>query len=164
MVALHQCDRYLRATVRRRSVPRTLQFHAYGSSMSETRYGRSGPSAGTQDQGERKDEGWQSRQGGRQSRPEGHDPKRGVPSAAGDANAPRAEAPGAEAPDSPSGTDQPPRMGGPLGPDPDDPHLPEGAQNNDTRGSGAGGFDRGVDATNIGAVHQGVRPEDSPDR
>jgi hypothetical protein len=54
-------------------------------------------------------------------------------------------------------------MGGPLGPDPTDPHLPEGAQNPDTQGSGAGGFDRGVNATNVGAVHQGVRPEEHDD-
>ena len=51
-------------------------------------------------------------------------------------------------------------MGGPLGPDPKDPHLPEGAQDNDAKGTGAGGFDIGVDATNVGAVHQGARPED----
>jgi hypothetical protein len=61
-----------------------------------------------------------------------------------------------------AGTDQPPRMGGPLGPDPDHPHLPEGAQSGVTRGSGAGGFDRGVDASTIGAVHQGVREEQVP--
>jgi hypothetical protein len=64
----------------------------------------------------------------------------------------------------PAGTDQPPRMGGPLGPDPKhDPHLPEGAQSNEDKGTGAGGFDRGVDATNVGAVHQGARPEEPAD-
>jgi hypothetical protein len=59
-----------------------------------------------------------------------------------------------------AGTDQPPRMGGPLGPDRDDPHLPEGAQDGESRNTGAGGFDRGVDASTVGAVHQGVRPEE----
>ena len=59
-----------------------------------------------------------------------------------------------------TGTDQPPRMGGPLGPDPERPHLPEGAQNADDRGSGAGGFDRGVDASRVGTLHQGVKEED----
>jgi hypothetical protein len=59
-----------------------------------------------------------------------------------------------------AGTDQPPRMAGPLGADPLDPHLPEGAQDGPSRGSGARGFDRGVDASTVGAVHQGVKPED----
>jgi hypothetical protein len=59
-----------------------------------------------------------------------------------------------------AGTDQPPRMGGPLGSDANDPHLPEGAQDAETRGTGAGGFDRGVNAKVIGAVHQGAREED----
>jgi hypothetical protein len=53
-------------------------------------------------------------------------------------------------------------MGGPLGPDPERPHLPEGAQDNETQGTGAGGFDVGVNAQNVGAVHQGVKPEDTP--
>lgn len=61
-----------------------------------------------------------------------------------------------------AGTDQPPRMGGPLGPDPENPHLPEGVQDAETRGTGAGGFDRGVNAKVIGAVHQGAREEDAP--
>jgi hypothetical protein len=61
-----------------------------------------------------------------------------------------------------AGTDQPPRMGGPLGPDPENPHLPEGAQDNETQGTGAGGFDVGVNAQNVGAVHQGVREEREP--
>jgi hypothetical protein len=60
-----------------------------------------------------------------------------------------------------AGTDQPARMGGPLGPDSDEPHLPEGAQNADNRGTGAGGFDRGVDASRVGTVHQGVKEEDA---
>jgi hypothetical protein len=51
-------------------------------------------------------------------------------------------------------------MGGPLGANPDNPHLPEGAQDAETRGTGAGGFDRGVNAKVIGAVHQGAREED----
>lgn len=59
-----------------------------------------------------------------------------------------------------AGTNQPPRMGGPFGPDPKNPHLPEGAQDGQSRGTGAGGFDRGVDATTVGAVHQGAKPED----
>jgi hypothetical protein len=148
--------------------------------MSDTRYGRSGPSAGTQDQGERKDQGWESRQGGRQSRAGdgdsvlGHDDTRGrrqrsrpplgtntqglagIAAASDDTREQLAEmwqrgfgsdedgeAPAAEAHDSASvGTDQPPRMSGPLGPDPDH---------------------RGVDASAIGAVHQGVKKEDTPD-
>lgn len=60
-----------------------------------------------------------------------------------------------------AGTDQPPRMGGPLGPDPERPHLPEGAQDNETQGTGKGGFDRGVNAQNVGAVHQGARPDEA---
>ena len=51
-------------------------------------------------------------------------------------------------------------MDGPLGSDPEHPHLPEGAQDTDTRGTGAGGFDRGVNAKVVGAVHQGAREED----
>lgn len=160
--------------------------------MTNTRYGHSNIGGGDQDQPERKDEGWERRQGGRQSRgsrdgssddrsPAGRAPTTPRPgtntqgglAGIGDASE-RSEArvtPGAEAPDDAStgtrqrdlrgaGTDQPPRMGGPLGTDPRHPHLPEGAQDAATRGSGAGGFDRGVDAKNIGAVHQGVREED----
>ena len=37
----------------------------------ETRYGHTGVGGGRQDQGERKDAGWRSRQGGKQSQPEG---------------------------------------------------------------------------------------------
>ncbi|NJD28534.1 MAG: hypothetical protein FIA92_09580 [Chloroflexi bacterium] len=66
-------------------------------------------------------------------------------------------------PNAREGTDQPPRMGGPLGPDPEDPHLPEGAQTSETRGTGARGFDQGVDAKRIGEVHQGARAEDPRD-
>jgi hypothetical protein len=62
-----------------------------------------------------------------------------------------------------AGTDQPPRMGGPLGPDPHNPHLPDGAQDGESRGSGAGGFDVGVNAKVVGAVHQGAREEDVPE-
>jgi hypothetical protein len=77
-----------------------------------------------------------------------------------DAEARRRDAATASSSDAPgSGTDQPPRMGGPLGPDPDRPHLPEGAQDGESRGTGAGGFDEGVDASTIGAVHQGARPD-----
>jgi hypothetical protein len=61
-----------------------------------------------------------------------------------------------------AGTDQPPRMGGPLGADPRHPHLPEGEQDSQTKGTGARGFDVGVNAENVGAVHQGVRKEDEP--
>jgi hypothetical protein len=61
--------------------------------------------------------------------------------------------------DDDAGTDQPRRMGGPLGADPKHPHLPEGAQDGQSRGTGAGGFDRGVDASTVGAVHQGVKRE-----
>lgn len=148
-----------------------------------SRYGRSDAGGGTQDQGERKDEGWESRHGGRQSNdsgrrgePEG-EPRRsdslpppgtntqgelaGIGEAAAESagRLDEAEAEGRADPGA-SGTDQPPRMGGPLGPDPERPHLPEGLQTSDTRGTGAGGFDRGVDAKRIGEVHQGVREED----
>ena len=161
--------------------------------MNKTRYGHGGPGGGDQDQPERKDEGWERRQGGPQSREPG---RRGEPSPpesneqqgtpprgtntqgdlAGIGDASDRSAARLSADDEANGeastgvrrrdvrgagTDQPPRMGGPLGPDPDDPHLPEGAQNADTRGTGAGGFDRGVDASRVGAVHQGAREEDS---
>ena len=148
--------------------------------MSDTRYGHSNVGGGNQDQGERKDEGWTSRQGGSESnRPgrKGEPEPRDVPGNERDSRPPRGTntqgdlAGIREASDetlaerdpepdaSPSGTDQPPRMGGPLGPDPKNPHLPEGAQDNDEKGTGAGGFDRGVDATNVGAVHQGARED-----
>jgi hypothetical protein len=68
MLALHHPDRYPGATVERRSMPRALQLGEYVRSMSDTRYGHSNVSGGNQDQGERKDDGWESRQGGRQSR------------------------------------------------------------------------------------------------
>lgn len=150
--------------------------------MSDTRYGHSNVGGGNQDQGERKDEGWESRQGGSQSRGSGHDPKpRDVAGAddrtstpppgtntqgelagigaAGRETAGQRDRDPEEQP-ARSGTDQPPRMGGPLGSDPKHPHLPGGAQDNDEKGTGAGGFDRGVDATNVGAVHQGARPDE----
>src|SRR5829696_6588109 len=154
--------------------------------MNKTRYDHTSTSGGDQDQGERKDEGWQSRRGGPQSREPGrrHEPRarerpgqerdslpppgtnaQGGLAGIGEASAEsldRLQAAG-EHPGGPSGTDQPPRMGGPLGPDPKNPHLPEGVQDSDTRGSGAGGFDRGVDAKRIGQVHQGVREEQSPE-
>ena len=199
MAALQHVDRYPSATVGSGSVPRTLQFWRYGRPMSNTRYGHANVSGGNQDQGERKDEGWESRQGGRQSRPHGSDPApggddgrrgdqasepplgtntQGIAGIAagsdetreqlaemwqrgfGSGDDGRDERGAGETGSAHPGTDQPRRMGGPLGPDPDEPHLPEGAQDNDSKGTGAGGFDRGVDATNIGAVHQGVRPED----
>jgi hypothetical protein len=165
--------------------------------MSKTRYGHANVGGGNQDQGERKDEGWTSRQGGDQSRARGSEgdpaprdtPGRdrtsvpppgtntqgelaGIGAASADTRqeldqmwkrafgatderrAAESRPEGDEA-----GTDQPPRMGGPLGPDPEHPHLPEGAQDNDAKGTGAGGFDRGVDATNVGAVHQGARED-----
>jgi hypothetical protein len=163
-----------------------------------TRYGHSGV-GGSQDQGERKDEGWESRQGGDQSTGEGRtgEPEVAEPGEPNDViqlpppgtntqgelagigraaeeSARRleeqrerddavdddAEASSRERDRSGAGTDQPVRMGGPLGPDPEHPHLPEGAQDGQSRGSGAGGFDRGVDASTIGAVHQGAKPED----
>lgn len=161
--------------------------------MSDTRYGHSGTGGGRQDQGERKDEGWESRQGGRQSHPRGtkgepqpanpdNDDRRSQPppgtntqgnlAGIGDASdrvATEHEQDGWPDADTNAGgrsrdmrargTDQPPRMGGPLGPDPQHPHLPEGAQDSDDRGTGAGGFDVGVDAKNVGTVHQGARPE-----
>ena len=161
--------------------------------MSKKRYGHTGVGGG-QDQPERKDDGWHSRQGGTQSNPSGrHDPPEvsepGEPGdviqlpppgtntqgelagigRAADESAERleeqrepddagGEAAGSEARG--AGTDQPPRMGGPLGSDPRHPHLPEGAQDGQSRGTGAGGFDRGVDASTVGAVHQGVKRED----
>jgi hypothetical protein len=162
--------------------------------MTNTRYGHSNVGGGNQDQSERKDEGWERRQGGRESRDPGsrgnreeraaNDDRRSEPppgtntqgelAGIGDA-AERSDASlDAESPPPEAstgvrerdlrgaGTDQPPRMGGPLGPDPKDPHLPEGAQDADTRGTGAGGFDRGVNAKVIGAVHQGAREEELP--
>jgi hypothetical protein len=174
--------------------------------MSNTRYGRDIPGGGNQDQGERKDEGWESRQGGRESNEPG---RRGSLQPADTPGSDRESLPppgtntqghlagigeaseetlaelppkwrehgvseevdemaiekarNAERDEAESGTDQPRRMGGPLGPDPDDPHLPGGAQNADTRGTGTRGFDVGVDASNVGAVHQGVRPEEHDD-
>jgi hypothetical protein len=148
-----------------------------------TRYGHSNVGGGNQDQDERKDKGWESRQGGDQSRSPGSgeaEPRearradgdrqpppgtntQGQLAGIGDASrAVEREGPETEPAERRSGTDQPPRMGGPLGPDRNDPHLPEGAQSNDEKGTGAGGFDRGVDATNVGAVHQGAREEDTP--
>lgn len=160
--------------------------------MSDTRYHHSNVSGGNQDQGERKDEGWTSRQGGRQSHESGKDPKpsdvpgvertslpppgtntqgelAGIREASEQTLAEMMERAYPDAGDAGdrddgrTGTDQPPRMGGPLGPDPDHPHLPEGAQRNDEKGTGVRGFDRGVDATNVGAVHQGVREEETPE-
>jgi len=169
--------------------------------MSNTRYGHSGVGGGDQDQAERKDEGWERRQGGDQSRDPG---SRGEPAPdtdgredgswrsqpppgtntqgelagigeASERSAARLEGqlddaagaetgPGSRERDARgAGTDQPPRMGGPLGPDPDRPHLPEGAQDAESRGTGAGGFDLGVNAKVVGAVHQGARVEDAPD-
>jgi hypothetical protein len=155
--------------------------------MSDTRYGHSNVGGGNQDQGERKDEGWESRQGGSQSRESGSDPvprdvagqerqttpppgtnTQGELAGIGEASADTRDElagmmerafPDDEKRDAAAGTDQPPRMGGPLGPDPKNPHLPEGDQDNDEKGTGAGGFDRGVDATNVGAVHQGARED-----
>ena|SRR5829696_4038193 len=152
--------------------------------MNDTRYGHGHAGGGTQDQGERKDEGWQSRQGGSQARERGsvgeprpsdgprgdhrdEPPSQGTNTQgelAGVSEASRRtleEERGQPDEAASSGTDQPPRMGGPLGPDPKHPHLPEGAQDADTRGSGAGGFDRGVNAKVVGAVHQGSKPEDA---
>jgi hypothetical protein len=162
-----------------------------------TRYGHSSV-GGSQDQGERKDEGWESRQGGdqssgqgRQDEPEVAQPGEpndviqlpppgtntqgdlaGIGRAAeesarrleqqrepDDTDAGDAQANSGEGDRSGAGRDQPVRMGGPLGPDPEHPHLPEGAQDGQSRGTGAGGFDRGVDASTIGAVHQGAKPE-----
>jgi hypothetical protein len=165
--------------------------------MSKTRYGHSNVGGGNQDQPERKDRDWTSRQGGDQSADLG---RRGQ-------DRPREPQPGADRRPSPpqgtnkqgelagigeasdaaagrldrqeggtsaaeeavrlrdvrgAGTDQPRRMGGPLGPDPDRPHLPEGVQDNETQGTGSGGFDRGVNAQNVGAVHQGIRKERQP--
>jgi len=174
--------------------------------MSNTRYGHSGVGGGNQDQGERKDEGWERRQGGDES---GQPGRRGEPTAdqpgdeqrqrsqpspdtntqvgmagigeasqrsaerlaaeptadgaSGDGSSgadSRGDSDGRTSDDPGAGTDQPPRMGGPLGPDREHPHLPEGAQTSETRGSGAGGFDVGVNAKVVGAVHQGAREED----
>jgi hypothetical protein len=162
--------------------------------MTNTRYGHTNVGGGDQDQKERKDDGWERRQGG----PESRDPGRrgnpeepaaergsrgqpppgtntqgelaGIGDAAERSNA-RLHASSAP-PEAPTGvrerdlrgagTDQPARMGGPLGADPKDPHLPEGAQDADSRGTGAGGFDRGVNAKVVGAVHQGAREEELP--
>ena len=161
--------------------------------MTNTRYGHSNVGGGDQDQPERKDAGWERRQGGPESREPGSrgnreeraadDERRGDPppgtntqgelAGIGEASEQSAASLNASAPPESddqtgvrerdvrgAGTDQPPRMGGPLGSDPKHPHLPEGAQDSDTRGTGAGGFDRGVNAKVVGAVHQGAREED----
>src|SRR5687767_5462743 len=161
--------------------------------MSKTRYGHSSVGGGNQDQAERKDRDWTSRQGGDESadpgrRGEGSSPPeepkdrrpsppqgtntQGELAGIGDASRAAARRADRDAEDIDvsergvrerdlrgAGTDQPPRMGGPLGPDPEHPHLPEGAQDNETQGTGAGGFDVGVNAQNVGAVHQGAREE-----
>jgi hypothetical protein len=199
MVALQHRDRYPSATTWAESLPRVRQLPPYGRAMSTTRYGHTNRSGGNQDQGERKDEGWESRQGGRQSTDQGRRGEPTTPQQPGDEREtlpppgtntqgglagigeaaddtrsqldriwrrgfPSDDEPDARATDEPaspaSGTDQPPRMGGPLGPDPTDPKLPEGLQNAADRGSGAAGFDRGVDASRVGTLHQGVRPEE----
>jgi hypothetical protein len=183
---------YRRCDASSRFTGRGAIGRAYRRRMTNTRYGHSNVGGGDQDQPERKDEGWERRQAGAQSREPGRadGERRGEPPGAdgtpprgtntqgelagiGDA-ARRSEAElGDESPTDASiaprdmdlrgaGTDQPPRMGGPLGGDPEHPHLPEGAQDSETRGSGAGGFDRGVDAKKVGAVHQGVREEAPP--
>jgi hypothetical protein len=167
--------------------------------MSNTRYGHSSVGGGDQDQAERKDEGWERRQGGDQSRQPGSRGEPAVREPARDDDRGRRQPPAGtntqgdlagigdasdrsaatlETQDDPdgrsetvprdrdmrgAGTDQPPRMAGPLGPDPDQPHLPEGAQDAESRGTGAGGFDIGVNAKVVGAVHQGARVEDTPD-
>ena len=161
--------------------------------MTNTRYGHTNVGGGDQDHAERKDEGWERRQGGPESREPGSrgnreeraadDGSHGEPppgtntqgelAGIGDAaersdaslhdssSPPPEAATGVRARDvRGAGTDQPPRMGGPLGADPDNPHLPEGAQDAESRGTGAGGFDRGVNAKVVGAVHQGAREED----
>jgi hypothetical protein len=160
--------------------------------MTNTRYGHTNVGGGDQDQPERKDEGWERRQGGPESRDAGRRGNRearaadnesqgqpppgtntqgelaGIGDAAEQSKAtlaassppPEAQTGVRERDLRAAGTDQPPRMGGPLGPDADNPHLPEGAQDADSRGTGAGDFDRGVNAKVIGAVHQGARPED----
>ena len=167
--------------------------------MSKTRYGHTGVGGGNQDQGERKDEGWTSRQGGHESRNPGSkgEPEEARAKRAGDSSrehplpppgtntqgelagigeasehvADELDRESNQATDQDggstrardergAGTDQPPRMGGPLGPDPEHPHLPEGVQDTETRGTGAGGFDIGVNAKVVGAVHQGAREED----
>ena len=160
--------------------------------MTNTRYGHTNVGGGDQDQPERKDDGWERRQGGPESRDPGRrgnreeraadDERRGEPppgtntqgelaslvDAAGRSEAslgtrsppPEAQTAVRERDVRGTGTDQPPRMGGPLGPDPDNPHLPEGAHHAERRGTGAGGFDRGVNAKVVGAVHQGAREED----
>ena len=172
--------------------------------MSKTRYGHSNVGGGNQDQAERKDSDWTSRQGGDQSAKPGRRGDARSPEPGDDGRTPPAQGtntqgelagigeasarsaarddltaePGYDSDREQTGsaggtgvrardvrgagTDQPPRMGGPLGPDPERPHLPEGAQDNETQGTGAGGFDVGVNAQNVGAVHQGVREEREP--
>ena len=163
--------------------------------MSKKRYGHTSVGGGSQNEPERKDAGWTSRQGGSEAarpgrkdtpetqdrgaatggRPQGTNTQgdlAGVGRAA-DAAARDSDQEAAGIPESKTGfrerdargagTDQPFRMGGPLGADPEDPQLPPGAQDGQSRGTGAGGFDRGVDASRIGTVHQGVRPEDEPE-
>ena len=154
-----------------------------------TRYGHTSTGGGSQDQGERKDEGWQSRQGGRQSQEQGRQSGRddvgqgtdrgGKPGGtntqgdlAGIGGASRAEADAIRRSgehESPEATDArrleaerraDPRVSEGTPEHPRHARMAEGAQNADTRGTGAGGFDRGVDASQVGAPYQGAKPED----
>jgi hypothetical protein len=164
----------------------------------QTRYRHTNRSGGNQDQGERKDDGWESRQGGRQSRDPG---VRGPQHGPDDAGPDRGGKPGgtntqgdlkgiAEASARVAGEEDglvsespedrearrleaerraDPRVSEGSREHPRHARMPEGEQNADTRGSGGGGFDVGVDASQVGAPHQGARREDaskatSPDR
>lgn len=153
-----------------------------------TRYGHSNQGGGNQNQAERKDEGWESRQGGRESREPGrrsgrdqdsHGPDRGgrlggtnTQGGLGGIREAAAEV-AAEEDGVARETDEEreareleeerlrdPRVSAGTPEHPRHAPMPAGAQTPDNRGSGAGGFDRGVDATQVGAPYQGVKRED----
>jgi hypothetical protein len=154
----------------------------------QTRYGHTNRSGGDQDQGERKDDGWKSRQGGRQShepgRRRGRDQqaagrdrggKPGGSNTQGDLKgiSEAAQRVAAEEDGLVSETGEErevrtledERLGDPRVSEgtPEHPRharMPEGEQNPGNRGSGARGFDVGVDAGQVGAPYQGARPED----
>jgi hypothetical protein len=153
-----------------------------------TRYGHTNRSGGDQDQGERKDDGWESRQGGPQSREPGRREGRDQQASGSDrggrpggtntqgdlkgigeaADRVAAEEDGliaqseeereAQALEAERRAD--PRVSEGTPDHPRHARMPEGEQNPDNRGSGARGFDVGVDASQIGAPYQGARPED----
>lgn len=153
-----------------------------------TRYSHTSQSGGDQDQGERKDEGWESRQGGRESHDpgrrsgrdqDGHGPDRGgrlggtntqgglggireaaAAVAAEEDGVDREPDEEREARELEAERRRDPRVSEGTPEHPRHARMPAGAQTADNRGSGAGGFDRGVDASQVGAPYQGAKRED----